>query len=73
MAMAYQFLWNDNVLVIEFLNADEQGNAVVEYALRMPRDEAIRFAQTTNLMASTRLKKADKTVIQTPEPLPKNI
>lgn len=71
MALSYQFLWNEQLLVIEFIGGDEEtGQRVVEYQLRLPRDEAIKFAQTMNLYASTRLKKGDSKQVDTPTPLP---
>lgn len=71
MGLSYQFLWNEQVLVIEFIGGDdESGQRTVEYQLRLPRDEAIKFAQTMNLYASTRLKKGDSKQVDVPTPLP---
>jgi len=70
MALQYQFLWNEQVLVIEFIGGDEEGQRVVEYQLRLPREEAIKFGQTLTLYANTRLKKSDNKQLDTPMPLP---
>ena len=71
MALAYQFLWNEEVLVVEFIGGDEEtGQRTVEYQLRLPREDALKFAQTMNLYANTRLKKKDSKTVDTPMPLP---
>jgi len=71
MALSYQFLWNETVLVIEFIGVNEEtGERAVEYQLRLPREEAIKFGQTLTLYANTRLKKSDGKSVETPTPLP---
>ena len=69
MPLSYQFLWNEQVLVIEFIGGDEEGNRNVEYQLRLPREEAIKFGQTLTLYANTRLKKSDNKQLDVPTPI----
>lgn len=64
---AYNLLWNDNELVIEFYQPTEQ-QLVKVYETRMNREEAQKFAQKINRVANLKLSKKDNLMPQKPTP-----
>jgi len=66
--MAYNLLWNDDELVIEFYQLNSEQQQVKVFEERMDRDMAQKFAQRINRVANLKLSKRDNLMKQQPMP-----
>ena len=68
--VVFRYFNNGSLLLIEFIEANAEGQAVKVFELYLTRPEARKFAQQIMLEANTKLKEPDKVKIEDSKPLP---
>ena len=66
--MAYNILWNDDELVLEFYQERETNQYTKVFEERLSKDESIQLAQRIMRVTNLKMPKKDKLLKPTPQP-----